>query len=145
MPWLQDLSTFRIEFNKRKERYAVGVGESTTIYWISWSRSWSSYSIMGIWCRMECIPGRVKHLKSRSGKKTEVDWTNDLIWLHTHLLPVDTSLHWAYSLPGYEFNSIAANGVPIVPIYMVGILIFSLMVIRNIFLVPDLAWSGHAG
>jgi len=28
---------------------------------------------------------------------------------------VDTSLHWAYSLPGYELNSIAANGVPIVP------------------------------
>ncbi|MCG6891926.1 MAG: hypothetical protein LJE92_20265, partial [Gammaproteobacteria bacterium] len=32
-----------------------------------------------------------------------------------HLLPVDENLHWAYSLPGYEDNSIGTNGVPLVP------------------------------
>jgi spore coat protein A len=34
---------------------------------------------------------------------------------YTGLPVVDESLHWAYSLPGYELNSIATNGVPIVP------------------------------
>jgi len=29
--------------------------------------------------------------------------------------PVDTSLHWCYSLPGYEAYDIATNGVPVVP------------------------------
>ena len=29
--------------------------------------------------------------------------------------PVDTSLHWCYSLPGYEAFDIATNGVPVVP------------------------------
>ena len=32
-----------------------------------------------------------------------------------HLLPVDDSLHWAYSLHGYEEYSIAEDGVPLVP------------------------------
>jgi len=32
-----------------------------------------------------------------------------------HLLPVDTSLHWCYSLHGYHQYSIAQNGVPLVP------------------------------
>jgi FtsP/CotA-like multicopper oxidase with cupredoxin domain len=31
-----------------------------------------------------------------------------------HLLPVDTSLHWCYSLPGYEDYSIETAGVPII-------------------------------
>jgi spore coat protein A len=42
----------------------------------------------------------------------EVKWENKLP--NAHLLPVDTSLHWAYSLPGYELYSIAADGVPAV-------------------------------
>jgi spore coat protein A len=42
----------------------------------------------------------------------EVKWENKLP--NAHLLPVDTSLHWAYSLPGYEQYSIAADGVPAV-------------------------------
>jgi FtsP/CotA-like multicopper oxidase with cupredoxin domain len=39
---------------------------------------------------------------------------NNLTGITEHLLPVDTSLHWAYSLPGNELNSIEADGVPIV-------------------------------
>ncbi len=44
----------------------------------------------------------------------EITWKNMLNGL-PHLLPVDTSLHWAYSLHGYEKYSIEKNGVPIVP------------------------------
>ena len=49
----------------------------------------------------------------------EVEWRNELIDPLTgrhldHLLPVDTSLHWAYSLHGYEQFSIADDGVPVV-------------------------------
>ena len=42
----------------------------------------------------------------------EVKWENKLP--NFHLLPVDTSLHWAYSLPGYTQYSIAKDGVPAV-------------------------------
>jgi len=42
-----------------------------------------------------------------------VRWTNSLP--KAHLLPVDTSLHWAYSAPGYTTRTIAADGVPVVP------------------------------
>ena len=49
----------------------------------------------------------------------EVTWENRLVDPVTgdvlpHLLPVDTSLHWCYSLPGYEGNTIAMHGVPVV-------------------------------
>ena len=42
----------------------------------------------------------------------EVFWQNKLP--RTHLLPVDTSVHWAYSARGYEHRTIAADGVPAV-------------------------------
>jgi spore coat protein A len=63
-------------------------------------------------------PGRT--FEVQSGQPIEVKWENKLINPATgyplpHLLPVDTNLHWAYSLPGYEQNSIGANGVPLVP------------------------------
>lgn len=50
----------------------------------------------------------------------EITWQNKLVNPITgiplpHLLPVDESLHWAYSLHGYEQYNIAANGVPLVP------------------------------
>ena len=45
-------------------------------------------------------------------KFTTVKWDNQLA--NRHLLPVDTSLHWCYSLPGYEMYTIKGNGVPIV-------------------------------
>lgn len=49
-----------------------------------------------------------------------IKWRNQLIDPITeqplpHLLPVDTSLHWAYGLHGYMNNSIAQDGVPLVP------------------------------
>jgi FtsP/CotA-like multicopper oxidase with cupredoxin domain len=61
-------------------------------------------------------PGRTFEIVSaRAGgmPRTEVQWKNELD-NRSHLLPVDTSLHWAYSLPGYEQYSIANNGVPII-------------------------------
>jgi FtsP/CotA-like multicopper oxidase with cupredoxin domain len=61
-------------------------------------------------------PGRTFEVKS--GEPIEVKWENRLWDAYgmplQHLLPVDESLHWAYSLHGYEQYSIAQNGVPIV-------------------------------
>ncbi len=57
-------------------------------------------------------PGRT--FEVQSGQPIEVKWMNKLDGL-PHLLPVDTSLHWCYSLPGYEQFTINANGVPTVP------------------------------
>jgi FtsP/CotA-like multicopper oxidase with cupredoxin domain len=49
----------------------------------------------------------------------EITWKNNLTAISgkplPHLLPIDTSLHWAYSLHGYEQYSIEQNGVPLVP------------------------------
>jgi FtsP/CotA-like multicopper oxidase with cupredoxin domain len=55
-------------------------------------------------------PGRT--FEVQSGVPVEVKWENKL--KGQHLLPVDTSLHWAYSLPGYEGYAIEKDGVPIV-------------------------------
>ena len=55
-----------------------------------------------------------KTFEVESGTATKVTWTNDLSGID-HPLPVDTSLHWAYSLPGYEQYSIPNDGIPIVP------------------------------
>jgi FtsP/CotA-like multicopper oxidase with cupredoxin domain len=63
-------------------------------------------------------PGRT--FEVQSGVPIEVKWENKL-GKGPHLLTglngqsvVDTSLHWAYSLPGYEGYSIEKDGVPIV-------------------------------
>lgn len=56
------------------------------------------------------FPG--KTFEVQSGDPITVRWTNNLP--NAHLLPVDTSLHWCYSLPGYDGYSIGANGVPVV-------------------------------
>jgi FtsP/CotA-like multicopper oxidase with cupredoxin domain len=56
-------------------------------------------------------PGRTFQVRKNSGE-TRVRWHNDLP--NYHLLPVDTSLHWAYSLEGYQKYSIERNGVPII-------------------------------
>jgi FtsP/CotA-like multicopper oxidase with cupredoxin domain len=58
-------------------------------------------------------PGRTFQIQSGPGQ-TEVIWANALDGVAQHLLPVDTSLHWCYSLPGYTRYSIARNGVPII-------------------------------
>jgi len=62
-------------------------------------------------------PGRT--FEVQSGVPIEVKWENKLFdpvsgAFLPHPLPVDTSLHWAYSLPGYETFNIDNSGVPIV-------------------------------
>ena len=60
-------------------------------------------------------PGRTFQVNSVSAggpPETEVTWANALNG--AHLLPVDTSLHWAYALHGYTQYSIATDGVPII-------------------------------
>jgi len=45
-------------------------------------------------------------------------WMNQLTRRYTplpHLLPLDTSMHWCYSLHGYQQYSVEENGVPLVP------------------------------
>jgi FtsP/CotA-like multicopper oxidase with cupredoxin domain len=67
--------------------------------------------------RIYTWPGRTFQVKSVAAggiPETEVTWANALDGVTQHLLPVDTSLHWCYSLPGYHQYSIAANGVPII-------------------------------
>ena len=55
-------------------------------------------------------PGRT--FVAQRGEPVEVMWQNKLPF--EHLVPVDTSLHWAYSLPGYERYSIPVDGPPVV-------------------------------
>jgi FtsP/CotA-like multicopper oxidase with cupredoxin domain len=57
-------------------------------------------------------PGRT--FEVQSGRPVQIQWENNLDPNVPHLLPVDTSLHWCYSLPGYTQYSIANDGVPIV-------------------------------
>jgi spore coat protein A len=58
-------------------------------------------------------PGRTFQVMSGPGD-TIVNWNNGLKSVKKHLLPVDTSLHWCYSLPGYEGDTIKNTGVPII-------------------------------
>jgi FtsP/CotA-like multicopper oxidase with cupredoxin domain len=60
-----------------------------------------------------------KTIFARSYEPVEVFWKNKLLDPLTgaplqHILPVDTSLHWAYSLHGYTQYSIATDGIPVV-------------------------------
>ncbi|MGD8404151.1 MAG: multicopper oxidase domain-containing protein [Anaerolineales bacterium] len=69
-------------------------------------------------------PGRTIEVNSTSaggGQETQVRWVN-MLESKEHLLPVDTNLHWAFSLHGassangvdYRQYSIKKNGVPII-------------------------------
>lgn len=61
-------------------------------------------------------PGRTFQIRSVSAggaPETEVFWANALAGVD-HLVPVDRSLHWCYSLDGYTGYSIADAGVPII-------------------------------
>ena len=58
-------------------------------------------------------PGKTFEVQS-GPDTTVVNWENNLFGVTQHLLPLDESLHWAYSLPGYEEYTIAETGVPIV-------------------------------
>ncbi|MBY5162979.1 multicopper oxidase family protein [Salsipaludibacter albus] len=60
-------------------------------------------------------PGRTFEVVSGSGGgEAVVHWYNQLFGISEHLVPVDTSLHWAYSLHGYESRTIDEDGIPIV-------------------------------
>ena len=66
-----------------------------------------AYGYGGTW------PG--KTFEVQSGRPVQVQWSNNLEPTEDgHILPVDTSLHWCYSLPRYTQYSIADDGVPIV-------------------------------
>ncbi len=60
-----------------------------------------------------------KTFEVESNKPITVNWNNcltdDCGNPLPHILPVDESLHWSYSLHGYENISIATDGVPLVP------------------------------
>ncbi len=49
---------------------------------------------------------------AKSGVPVQVQWINNLPHTNGHLLPVDTTLHWAY---GHTSHTIADDGVPVVP------------------------------
>jgi len=62
-------------------------------------------------------PGRTFQVKSFSAggpAETVVNWINGLNPVDQHLLPVDTNLHWCYSLHNYVGRTIAVDGVPII-------------------------------
>jgi FtsP/CotA-like multicopper oxidase with cupredoxin domain len=62
-------------------------------------------------------PGRTFEIQSSLAggpATTEVNWENALQGVTQHLLPVDTNLHWCFSLHKYTKYSIAKNGVPII-------------------------------
>jgi len=58
-------------------------------------------------------PGRTFQI-TRGNDETQVIWQNNLKGVTQHLLPVDTNLHWCYSLHGYTKYTIAKTGVPII-------------------------------
>jgi spore coat protein A len=67
--------------------------------------------------RVYSWPGKTFEVKSVSAggpPETEVVWANALNGTAAHLLPVDTNLHWCYSLHNYMQHSIASAGVPII-------------------------------
>jgi FtsP/CotA-like multicopper oxidase with cupredoxin domain len=55
-----------------------------------------------------------KTFEVQSGRPNQVQWQNNLNGVSEHLLPVDTTLHWCYSLHGFEDRTIDEDGVPIV-------------------------------
>jgi len=68
-------------------------------------------------------PGRTFEVQSALAggpDATVVNWQNGLNpqskkkFENEHLLPVDTSMHWCYSLHGYTNRTIATDGVPII-------------------------------
>jgi len=58
-------------------------------------------------------PGKTFEVAS-GPTNTVVNWLNELQGVTSHLVPVDTSIHWCFSLPGYDKYTIGADGVPII-------------------------------
>jgi spore coat protein A len=106
--------------NKKKLKYKVAVGPSVQqTGLVDEMGNALSTPVFGYGSPSDGFtwPGRT--FEVQSGVPIEVTWENKLLDPVTgaplpHLLPVDTSLHWAYSLMGYTQYNIAANGVPIV-------------------------------
>ena len=96
-------------------RYAVGVGAAwhqTGLLDTAGNPAWTR--IYGYGQRFNYTwPGKTFEVK-KSSKPMIVWWRNQLWGQRDHILPVDTSLHWAFSLPGYEKYSIAKKGIPII-------------------------------
>ena len=63
--------------------------------------------------RVVTWPGRTFQIQS-GPSETKVFWLNRLNRAFKHLLPVDTNLHWCYSLHHYTRYSIKNAGVPII-------------------------------
>ena len=99
-----------------RDRYLVGVGAAwhqTGLINPEWSRSLST-KIYGYGQRFKYTwPGMTFEVK-KSSRPTYVWWRNQLFGQKEHILPVDTNLHWAFSLHGYEKYSIANRGIPII-------------------------------
>ncbi len=106
--------------NKKKNKYNVEVGPSTQ--WTGLVDSGGAPVMTPVFGYGRANlgytwPGRTFEIQS--GTPIEVMWKNKLLDPATgaflpHLLPVDTSLHWAYSLAGYTQYTIANAGIPIV-------------------------------
>jgi len=61
-------------------------------------------------------PGKtiVQNVESAGGSsQIEVEWINNL--RNDHILPVDTTVHWCFSMHGYEQYTLADDGIPVSP------------------------------
>ena len=96
-------------------RYAVGVGAA----WhnaglVNSSGTPLRTKIYGYGQRFNYTwPGMTFEVK-KSNRPVIVWWRNQLWGQREHILPVDTNLHWAFSLHGYEKYSIRNRGIPII-------------------------------
>jgi len=84
---------------------ALGAPLSTTVW------GYSDSGMQATW------PG--KTFEVQSNQSATVNWSNELTDAMgtplPHILPVDKSLHWCYSLHGYEAVAMETDGVPLVP------------------------------
>ena len=101
----------------KQGHYKIGIGTSTQqTGLVDAANNKLQTPVWGYGDRQDRIytwPGRTFQIHRNAGE-TEVSWANSMKKVFSHLLPVDTNLHWCYSLPGYTDHSIAANGVPII-------------------------------
>ena len=105
-------------YRGRNNKYKIDVGPAIQQTGLMYNGRLVSTPIFGYGEKgVHTWPG--KTIFADRDEPVEVEWRNELIDPLTgrnldHLFPVDTSLHWAYSLHGYEQFSIADDGVPVV-------------------------------
>jgi spore coat protein A, manganese oxidase len=96
-------------------RYLIGVGpawQKTGLVNRRGRQAWTK--VYGYGQRLNYTwPGMTFEVQ-RSDRPVIVWWRNQLWGQKKHILPVDTNLHWAFSLHGYEKYSIRKNGIPII-------------------------------